>query len=150
LKIPPQVFRLVLLTVFIVGSYLLGRFFLRPASFGQYGFYRGHALEEIAAAEPVFAGQQACAECHEEIVSLLAKHEHHGLACESCHGVGRAHVDNPDVKLGHAAEGDCLRCHEKDPSRPSAHKQVESKEHYRGDRCIECHLPHHPSEAPAQ
>ena len=46
-KLPPQIVRLVLLTVGIVGSYLVARYFLTPSSFGQYGFYRGQALEEV-------------------------------------------------------------------------------------------------------
>ena len=48
---PPQIIRLVLLTIGIVCVYFTARFFLVPASFGQLGHYRGNALQEIAARE---------------------------------------------------------------------------------------------------
>src|SRR5271169_5112314 len=90
-KLPPQILRLVLLTLAIVGSYLVARAFPTPPSFGQYGWYRGAALGEIAARPPVFAGKQACDECHSDIVQQMAKFEHKTLSCEACHGVSEDH-----------------------------------------------------------
>ena len=151
LKMPPQIVRLVLLTIAIVGSYLVARYFLTPPSFGQYGWYRGQALEELASRDRVFAGKSACEECHSEAVSKLAKAEHKTLACEGCHGPCQAHADKPDVtefnppKLGYSV---CLRCHEANPSRPKWHKQIIIKTHYTGQKCTECHVPHQPLEVP--
>lgn len=147
-KLPPQIVRLVLLTIGIVGSYMVARAFLTPNSFGQYGWYRGDALMERASQPRAYAGKPACSECHDEKAAQLAKFEHKTLSCEVCHGPGQAHVDNFDVKLAVLTHGHCLRCHEKNPSRPEWHKQINSREHYPGDKCTECHVPHAPSEVP--
>jgi hypothetical protein len=174
-KLPPQILRLVLLTIMIVGSYLIARAFLTPASFGEYGWYRADALEEVASRIPVHAGRKACEECHSEIFPKLAKGPHKTLSCEACHGVSSAHAANPDIKPGlipehvlnaevkkgpiPAAAADpaavsgrltgnhCIRCHDANPSRPSWFKQIVIKDHYAG-KCIECHMPHQPNDTP--
>lgn len=149
---PPQVFRIFLLAVGIVGSYLVARHFLTPASFGQYGWYRGKALSELAAREPVYAGKLECAGCHPDEQQKLIKHEHKTLSCEGCHGPGQAHAEKPEKgnidksgidKSGFAV---CLRCHEANPSRPKFLKQITVKSHYTGSKCTECHIPHTPLE----
>jgi hypothetical protein len=147
-KMPPQLFRLLLLAVGIVTAYLVARYFLTPPSFRQYGWYRGDALAEVAAREPVYAGKKACEECHSDQVQKLAKYEHKTLSCESCHGVGREHADNPDVAIAKLTFSHCVRCHEASPSRPKWLKQINSREHYPGQRCTECHVPHQPNEVP--
>jgi hypothetical protein len=149
-KMPPQLFRIVLLAVGIVGAYSVARYFLTPSSFGEYGWYRGAALAELATRERFYAGKQACEECHSDEYQKLIKHEHKSLSCEACHGPGEAHVqnpDNPDVKMAVLHYSLCLRCHEANPSRPKWHKQIVSKNHYPG-KCTECHVPHSPSEVP--
>jgi hypothetical protein len=148
LRLPPQILRLVLLTIGIIGSYMVARAFLTPHSFGEYGHYRGDALEEIAARARTFAGRQSCDECHSEQFQQVLKFEHKTLSCESCHGPAQMHVDNPDLKLNKPTDNDCLRCHESNVSRPVWLKQVVPQDHFRGDRCISCHLPHQPNEVP--
>jgi hypothetical protein len=147
LRMPPQIFRLVLLTLGIVGSYLVARAFLTPPSFGQYGWYRGAALEELAARPPVYAGKQACDECHSDILRKLAGDAHKTLSCEACHGVSRAHAENPDVLPVKLTGSHCIRCHEANPSRPAWFKQIVVKDHY-GSKCAECHIPHQPKQTP--
>ena len=149
-KMPPQVLRIVLLAIGIVAAYSVARYFLTPASFGEYGWYRGAALAELATRDRVYAGKKACEECHSDEYQKLMKHEHKSLSCEACHGPGEAHVqnpDNPDVKMAVLHYSLCLRCHEANPSRPKWHKQIVSKNHYPG-KCTECHMPHSPSEVP--
>lgn len=151
MKMPPQITRIVLLTIAIVGSYLVARYLLTPDSFGRYGWYRANALEDAASLKRVFAGKKACGECHSEIEAMLAKFPHKTLSCEGCHGPGQAHADNPDDAAsspGKNAFSSCIRCHEANPSRPKWHKQISTKAHYTGDKCTECHLPHAPSEVP--
>lgn len=145
---PPQLVRLCLVTIGIVGVYLVARYLLTPESFGQFGFYRGQALEEVATRTPVFSGKQECDACHSEVFEVLLKNEHKGISCESCHGVGQAHVEDPDVKTAKITDHLCLRCHEDLLGRPAWHKQIKVKDHYPGDRCIECHFPHKPKESP--
>jgi hypothetical protein len=146
-KMPPQILRLILLTVGIVGSYLVARAFLTPASFGEYGWYRGEALGELASRPITFAGKKACEECHSDVVQKLTKHEHKTLSCEGCHGPGQAHADNPDLKLEILNFSHCARCHEANPSRPKWHKQIVVSQHYPG-KCTECHVPHSPNDVP--
>jgi hypothetical protein len=54
---------------------------------------------------------------------------------------------DPKAKPAKPPEGFCLRCHEATPARPEAFKQIVVKDHYEG-KCLECHLPHQPDEAP--
>lgn len=147
-NLPPQILRLVLLTVGIVVVYLVAQDFLTPSSFGEFGWYRGDALRELATRPTIYAGKKACEECHSEVLRKLAQAEHKGLSCEGCHGVGQAHVDNPDVKMGVLTYSHCVRCHEANPSRPKWHKQIHTRNHYTGQKCAECHVPHQPSEVP--
>ena len=148
-RMPPQILRLVLLTVGIVTSYLIARFFLTPASFGELGWFRANALMEIASAKPVYAGKKACDECHSEEYQKLSQAEHKSLSCEACHGPGAEHADNPDLhKMTILTFSHCVRCHEADPSRPKWHKQINPKTHYPGQVCTECHVPHQPNEVP--
>lgn len=150
IKLPPQIFRLVLLASAIVGSYLVARTFLTPSSFGQYGWYRGNALGELAnARDPLFAGKLACDECHSDILHQLAADAHKTLSCEGCHGVCRDHANNPDILPVKATGSHCIRCHAADLSRPKWLKQIVVKDHY-GENCKECHAPHQPTKEPAQ
>jgi hypothetical protein len=149
IHMPPQVLRIFLLAVGIVAAYLIARYFLTPASFQQYGWYRGAALAELATRDRAYAGKKGCEECHSDEYQKLMKHEHKGLACESCHGPGQAHADDPRKdNIQRSSYAACLRCHEANPSRPKWHKQVVSKNHYTGSKCTECHVPHSPSEVP--
>jgi len=150
LNIPPQLFRLLLLAVGIVAFYLTARYLLTPATFGAYGFYRSRALDEISSQEPVFAGLEACEECHAEEVAMVRTSEHKTLSCETCHGVSKAHVENPDIQVGQDFRIPCMRCHEANPSRPGWLKQITTEDHYTGERCTECHLPHQPNEFPEE
>jgi len=146
---PPQILRLVLLTVAIVGSYLVARYFLTPSSFGEYGWYRANALGELSSYKRVYAGAKACDECHDEQYQQVAKDGHKTLSCEACHGPGQAHADNPDInKMTILTYSHCVRCHEANPSRPKWHKQINTKTHYTGQKCTECHVPHQPAEVP--
>jgi hypothetical protein len=146
-KIPPQIVRLILLTIGIVGSYFVARAFLTPHTFGDYGWYRGAALAEMADRPISFAGKKACDECHSDVVLKLAKHEHKTLSCEGCHGPADAHATNPDAKLDKPTFAQCVRCHEANPSRPTWHKQIVVNKHYQG-KCTECHVPHSPNDVP--
>ena len=146
-KMPPQIFRLVLLTLAIVGSYLIARAVLTPTSFREFGWYRGEALVELRSRTPVYAGKQACDECHSDQLQKLAKFEHKTLSCEACHGVSREHAENPDILPVKLTGSHCIRCHEANPSRPKWFKQIVVKDHYSG-KCTECHVPHQPSQNP--
>jgi hypothetical protein len=148
-RMPPQILRLILLTVVIVATYFVARRLLTPDTFGYYGHYRAAALGELSARTPRFAGAKACNECHDEVVEKVAKDRHKTLACETCHGAGRTHARNPDVTFVKLANDTCLRCHTSEPARPPQQKQVDPVDHYHGDRCVECHFPHQPNKSPS-
>lgn len=38
------------------------------------------------------------------------------VGCESCHGAGLVHAENPSVKMGKVGEASCLTCHKKEHS----------------------------------
>jgi cytochrome c553 len=68
------------------------------------------------------------------------------VACETCHGPLAKHADDPGTnvpKLPTVATL-CVRCHEKDTTKPKMFPQVVSIEHSSGMACNECHKPHNP------
>ncbi len=148
-KIPPQITRLLLVTVAIIVAYFTARHFLVPSSFGQFGWYRADALKDYQALPIHYGGQAACADCHDEVVKKRAKAKHRSVPCETCHGPLQAHVDDATVKPPKITDGRfCVRCHEASPSRPEKFPQVVLADHSPGQKCTECHKPHLPTEAP--
>jgi hypothetical protein len=147
-KMPPQIIRLVLLTIGIVCFYFTARYLLTPPSFGKYGHYRADAIQMIASRQIYWAGKAACVTCHTAHAEKLAKGEHKNLSCETCHGPGLAHVANTAEKLPKFDMSLCVRCHEASPSKPKWMHQINSKNHYTGNLCTECHVPHLPTEVP--
>jgi hypothetical protein len=140
-----------LLTLAIAGSYFAARAVLKPACFGQYGWYRGDALTEIASHPTSYAGMKACEECHEVVVEKKAKSKHQFVSCESCHGPNAEHADNPTTETKKITDPKfCLRCHEANLTKPAKFPQIDPKEHYSDSKCGECHLPHAPSESPSK
>jgi hypothetical protein len=141
--------RLLGLTAALAVVYLGAKYLLLPPTFGQYGFYRGDALKEVASRHPVYGQEKACDECHSEVLQTLSKFEHKTVGCESCHGVSTAHAGSPDVGTPvDFKDQHCNRCHEADAVRPGWLKQITVGDHYQGQPCIECHLPHQPNEVP--
>lgn len=146
-RMPPQLLRLVLVTLAIIATYSVARVLLTPATFGQYGHFRGAALGDAAARPLVYAGAKACDECHGETITQLAKARHKTISCEACHGPNRPHVRNPDIVPVKLNDQHCLRCHLADAARPAKHRQVTLTEHYPGEKCIECHVAHQPNQS---
>lgn len=136
----------------IVVAFSVARTFLVPATFGQYGWYRGKAIDEIRVTPITFAGREACAECHEDQVKKKAGSKHKNIGCESCHGANVKHAEDPmqsPEKITNPRF--CLRCHEANPARPPKFPQIDSKDHYNDtQKCAACHQPHAPTEAPAK
>ena len=142
--------------VFVAGFilFLLVRGMIVPKSFGQLGHYRADALKDIAARTPSFAGREACANCHQEIVDLKATGKHAGVGCEACHGPLAKHVDDPGsvVPVLPDTKVLCVKCHEANSAKPRNFPQVISKEHAGDTACGTCHQPHKPKigdDAPA-
>lgn len=110
-----------------------------------------------------YAGAEACAACHEQQATALAKTSHGvtsaatwdgATSCESCHGPGQEHVDaGGDAtkirnlqKLSPAEQSEtCLACHDRG-----------ERSHWQGSphegrelSCLTCHKVHHEGQPPA-
>jgi hypothetical protein len=94
----------------------------------------------------MYAGQQECALCHNQLFERRLGGNHRGLACESCHGPGAAHAVNPvEAKPSIPREREfCQRCHAYDPSRPTGFPQINPVTHNPLTPCMSCHDPHEP------
>jgi len=125
---------------------------LVPETFGQFGFYRGAALDDAKAMPVRYAGSSACVECHGDEVALHDKDAHGSVQCETCHGPGTQHIKDNDVKMPLAnAKDDCLICHRRMDARPGSFPQVEWQEHFlfvgvsnSATACVACHSGHEP------
>lgn len=120
-----------------------------PETFGQYGFYRGASLEEIAQTPVKFAGQGTCFKCHQDIEDLKQLDVHSEVRCETCHGPGQKHSENGGTTLLElpVSRESCGICHSKNAAKlKDAIFQVSLEEHNTQKKCIECHNPHQPWE----
>jgi hypothetical protein len=145
--IPPQLTRLALAFAIFISLFLLLRHFLVPASFGQYGHYRGASLEENASKEINYAGQLACFDCHQDIEDMKSQDVHKGIHCETCHGPGQKHALSSEAGdiLKPSGREFCGRCHNKIAGKPNdVITQVDLSKHNPDKNCIECHNPHEP------
>ena len=105
-----------------------------------------------------FAGSEACADCHEELMAtfagsihdrILAKETAIGMkGCETCHGPASLHMDSEDPEQiitfesldAGTASAVCLRCHS-----DGAHFDWAGTSHPMNDvGCLSCHKIHNP------
>ncbi|UCF68357.1 MAG: cytochrome C [Acidobacteriota bacterium] len=144
---PEQITRLIGFFLLILLGYFVVRPMVIPRSYGLYGRYRAAAVHELREREPRHIGNSACAECHEDTVESVAASRHASLSCESCHGVGQAHVESfGEAEMKRPELDDiphfCGVCHHKRTGRPAAFPVVDIEEHMEGMTCTECHDPH--------
>lgn len=102
-----------------------------------------------------YVGSEVCATCHADVSKSFSSNPHHRLAlmhggqgatCESCHGPGKAHMENPaDPTLiriftkasAKQVDNTCLGCH------AGAHPDFERSQHAKAEvSCISCHSIH--------
>ncbi len=142
-----HLFRFAGLFVVVFLIFLVVRSFVVPKTFGEYGHYRAAAIGEIAARPLHFAGHQACADCHSDIVATKAAGVHAHVNCEACHGPLESHAQNPAsvVPVLPKTATLCVRCHEASAARPKSFPQVVAAEHANGVACETCHNPHSPA-----
>lgn len=144
---PSQLKRLFVLGVIIVSLFLFLKYLLTPVSFGQYGHYRGKALDEIAAHPVKYVGMKTCEKCHDSIVAMKNEGLHSDLNCENCHGPAYKHnkVPKKERLFKPDSREACAKCHSFNKARPEkAITQQDIKEHHPGKKCITCHNPHQP------
>jgi DmsE family decaheme c-type cytochrome len=105
-----------------------------------------------------FAGEETCTTCHTGYGETVAATKHGfkanaltpaaKMSCESCHGPGQAHAENPEqVKLvsfkkakATDANANCLTCHNR-----GGHALWDGSAHEnRKVKCVDCHSVHAP------
>lgn len=106
-----------------------------------------------------YVGSETCMTCHEDQFKAFSGTKHAKLkevaswkgkvqGCESCHGPGSKHIEDPTVKgsivafnkmSAKATSETCLACH----SGKESHNNFRRGEHWRNDvGCTDCHSPH--------
>lgn len=145
---PPQLNRLIIIFAVIAIAFVSLRWVARPASFGEYGHYRGDALTEIAKREPAYVTRTQCAECHDEEAGKNSAGPHQHISCQTCHGPGREHIKEPDTKniVHPEPRALCIRCHEHREARPANFPQIDVDDHAGDAKCNTCHDVHNPGD----
>lgn len=113
-----------------------------------------------------YVGSESCRTCHEDQFKGFSETKHSKLSqlddwkdkatgCESCHGPGRAHIEEADPtkiisfkgKSSKQISENCLTCH----SGKEDHNQFRRSEHYRNSvGCTDCHSAHGATLPPTQ
>lgn len=148
MQLPPQVSRLIAIFGFLIVAFVVVRWVLKPESFYQYGHYRGEALNESLVRQPRYVVRTACTECHDTEADANAASPHKKISCQTCHGPGQEHLDEPTTQNIQKPEVRtiCLRCHEERSARPDWYPQINEQEHADGAVCSDCHAVHNPAE----
>ncbi|MFH0864921.1 MAG: hypothetical protein V1904_01910 [Bacteroidota bacterium] len=143
---PKQIIRLLIAFVIFVGLFMLARHFLVPDSFGDLGHYRSDAVDDIKQQEPKYVNSLSCIYCHKDLDSVNSAGDHAGINCQTCHGPGNKHAEDPSANILPKPSGRefCGNCHDINAARPAFIKQVDISKHNTGSKCITCHNPHSP------
>lgn len=119
------------------------------------GLSSGLLAEDTPKATAV--GAETCATCHDEAAAAFRSGQHGqamqahqpGIldkACETCHGPGSLHVDDPSTKNIRRIPPDeaCLSCH----TQQSGYMALTTPGHLRnGIKCLDCHVSGHAAPA---
>lgn len=152
--------RIIILFVIVAALYIPIKWLFTPASFNEYGHFRGDAITEEAAIVPRHMTNESCSSCHEYEFENLINGLHNTLSCEFCHGPYIDHIsDNKKtaplpVKEGNEITVLCLRCHNNNiMARPKDMiKTIIMPDHLRNQQvsethsCNQCHYVHAPLE----
>jgi len=144
-RIPEQIKRLIIvISIFFFIIWII-KVYVIPEELKESGIYRTSAINHELAHEFHYAGNSACAECHEDQYETKYSGYHRDLSCESCHGPGIEHIEDPDQILSAPTERKfCPSCHAYNISRPTGFPQINPQTHNPLEVCIECHDPHDP------
>ncbi len=101
----------------------------------------------LAGGEDAAAKSEACLDCHDEVNEVLTGTIHtpaFGVSCQSCHGEGLAHIDDPlpeniVLAAGEQALDACLSCHSGDMPRSGHGQDVHAAAKV---YCGDCHQSH--------
>lgn len=133
------------LVVFLaVAVFFILRSQLIPASWGQYGLYRGENVAEWAGLPMQYADTPQCQACHQSHYQQWSSSKHRGVSCENCHGPALSHIQAGAKVAIDRTRDLCATCHAELVSRPSHFPQVALDSHGGQAPCIACHSAHAP------
>ncbi len=143
---PDQVKRLLIIFIVILAALVTVRSYLTPPTFGEFGHYRSAAVDSISALPVAYAGQEICAECHNEQAARKLSSHHQKVSCEVCHGPGALHTEDPAENHPEVPRQRdmCALCHAYNASKPTGHPQIDPALHNPMEPCMSCHDPHDP------
>jgi hypothetical protein len=114
-----------------------------PEVMDDYGLYRGtDNSAEWADWTGQYLDQQVCDSCHADNHGSWAGSKHSGVSCESCHGPGKAHVEDGASLIIDTSRDFCALCHAEIIGRPAGFPQVDTEIHGGQSDCVKCHDPH--------
>lgn len=150
--------RVLLVFVGIIALVVIGKQFMTPESWGEYGYYRGDYINEEASRAMIHGTNDSCKSCHEEVYELKEHSTHKRLSCEACHAPVMEHIkdgkkfaDMP-VKRGETQVSLCLKCHQTVVGRPVKFPMIKFPDHLEQQKvktthtCDQCHTVHAPLE----
>lgn len=135
---------LVVLVIFAAGVLIVHRAI--PPAYTDHDLQIAATIEREGAKQIHYAGETSCTNCHLETHDVKKAGYHRNLACETCHGPGIAHTENP-IEVKPPAPRDrqfCPTCHAYNSSRPMSFPQINAITHNPLQACIACHQPHDP------
>lgn len=153
-----HVFKIILILIAVLGLGIAVRAMVMPKTFGEFGHYRGSAIEDEMN-RPLRNGTNAsCLVCHPYIRQMHLEGVHKTVSCEFCHGPIADHVKDGKViadlpmKQGEEIKKLCLRCHNqiirarpKESIKMISMPQHLEEKHVRIDHnCNQCHNVHAP------
>ena len=162
---PRHIVRLILVMVGFGAAASVAMIFFTPASFYQYGHYRGDSVAEIASDKPKYHEPAYCESCHAEQFTAWSKGAHHradigkAVKCETCHGpaggrdarglfehsaTGADHPENLKLAVTADTRKLCTLCHERMAGRPAQQPQIVVADHAGTQQCTVCHNAHSP------
>ena len=157
-KYNTHLIRIVLILAVAAVAGLIAKKMFTPASFGEYGHYRGGAIEDEMNRPLKHGTNDSCLSCHPFIKEIHLGGVHSTVSCEFCHGPYANHVKdnlkNADlpVKQGDEIKTLCLRCHNQIiRARPKESiKMISMPQHLQeknvrlDHNCDQCHNVHAP------
>ncbi len=136
----------ILLFIAIIG-FIIVRSLIVPKSFGQFGWYRGSAVNELMSFNVTNANSTECADCHQSVYTVWANGSHNAVNCDDCHGSTENHVNNNEIipQPANDSKEFCGLCHFRNVARSKDFPQIDPNSGHGEDlKCTYCHNPHKP------
>jgi len=145
-KFPEQIIRLFIVFSILIAGIILIRAYVIPAKLKETGHHRTKTIQTELSKKASYSESEVCAECHDEEYDRKKGGFHKFLSCETCHGAGNVHAEDPGETSPSAPKGRvyCSLCHAYDPARPTGFPQINPVAHNPMKACISCHDPHAP------